>query len=239
MAKTKRRKVNVGAIPKTRSALPSGTYEVKITKLEASESRTHKLMYVGEFAVTGHPVHKHLKGRKFFENFTIGTDDDPEADQSDEPWMGFAAARLKECWQAAGVEMTDDPDENCAESVGGEITVQAVKAKDKTGRWRSNITSFMPVGEEEPELFDDEGDEEEPAPKKKSKGKSKKTVAEPDEEPDDDEDEEDEEEEEEPPKKKKRGRSKKGGKKPPARRKASRRDEEDDEDEDEDDEEDD
>lgn len=82
--------------------LPVGNYTAVIEDFkEAFSKQTNKLMYSVTFAIE---QPQSVKGRKHFENFVIGSDDDPNAEQ-EETWNCMGGGQLLSMTKALGVPL--------------------------------------------------------------------------------------------------------------------------------------
>ena len=189
--------------------LLDGYYDFTIESLEPVETSTGKLAIKCAMRVT---APKKCKGLSHFEQFTIGSNDDPQA-REDETWaQSFGAIMCKKMLKKAGVAFAGSLEHIAAEAQGTHVsgkvvyTVQAKFNKDGTenpyaGNARSQVKDWYEPGEQTPRV---EGTDASPA--KKPVAAAPKAAKKPAPPPADDDD--DEEEEEAPKAKLKSGKAK-------------------------------
>lgn len=137
------------------NVLASGVYEVVIDDVEERRSRSGLLMYT---MILG-PVAPIMGGPSHFENFVIGTQDDPNADDP-QTWANSVGARiLKRALRAAQVPLEDDLDAVLMTAAGQHVVI-AVSVETETegpyaGRQRNRISGWYSPGEREPALDGD------------------------------------------------------------------------------------
>ena len=187
--------------------LLDGYYDFTIESLEPVETQTGKLAIKTVLRVT---APKKCKGLSHFEQFTIGSNDDPMA-REDETWaQSFGAIMCKKMLKKAGVAFAGSLEHIAAEAQGTHVsgkivyTVQPKFNKDGTenpyaGNARSQVKDWYEVGEQQPRV---EGSA-------KSGGKPAKPAPKPAKPAPPPADDDDEDEEEEAPKaKSKSGKAK-------------------------------
>jgi hypothetical protein len=140
---------------------PDGIYRLKVVKVEETmtkerEGKVQKLMYRAQSQVIEPAAYK---GLFYFENYVIGTDDDPEAEQL-ETWQTSIGGRsLKRFSKALGIPLGDEEDsEGFCNTVKGQEYLATVvqKTEEKEGPYkgtiRNNTTAYWKLGEKEPAL---------------------------------------------------------------------------------------
>lgn len=126
-----------------------GSYRGGIDKMNKTMSKSNKLMFVGEIRVS-EPVE--ASNRVHFENFVIGTEEDPTA-QNPNTWKE-KAGRLKQFCEAAGVPfLGQDPDVVVQELIGKQVDFKVnVRVDRNTGEKRSVVSKWAPKGSFLPEI---------------------------------------------------------------------------------------
>lgn len=131
--------------------------------LEAVTTSTGKLMYKTRSEIV-EPTD--AAGQSFFDNFVIGSDADPAAEEK-ATWNGFGGKRFRSMMEASGVEMSPKDDEELASEWAGQrymafITVrtQAERNKDGSenpyaGNQSNEAKAYYAIGEREAALLDD------------------------------------------------------------------------------------
>ena len=135
------------------SIVPSGTYTATCS-IKESQSNTGKLMYKGTFSITEPDG---FSGLSLWENYVIGSDQDPDADDPDTWKASIGAKNLKRCFKAASVPLTEDMDD-LLEAVEGQSVVLEVGQEVDEGRKdpkykgtvRNRIIAYYPLGERSP-----------------------------------------------------------------------------------------
>lgn len=146
------RKWSPSEIPDT-AILADGAYIFAIESIEETASQSQKLMYKATLRVAEGPSGV---GLPIFENFVIGNDNDPNADDP-QTWAGSVAARrMKQLFTKTGVEVGDDLDEVIVAATGqlvGAIVGQEVDDGSKDPKYkgtvRNRIQAFFTPGERE------------------------------------------------------------------------------------------
>src|SRR6266850_6682810 len=101
------------------STVPDGGYVLDIHKVEPATTGTGKKSYKAQLKVV---EPKKYKGSMLFENFTIGSDEDPDADEQDTWDTSMGAKQFKQMVEKAGVDLGDqDEDDLCAELKGNQV----------------------------------------------------------------------------------------------------------------------
>lgn len=173
--------------------LLDGFYDFKVESMEPVTTQTGKLAIKVAMRVQSP---KKCKGLTHYEQFTIGSNDDPEAREPETWGQSFGAISLKKLCKKAGVAFAGALEHVAAEmqgrAVSGKVvyTVQPKYNKDGTenpyaGNARSQVKDWYEVGEQTPRLEGGKAD----APAVKAAPKVVKAPPPP---ADDDEDEEDE-----------------------------------------------
>ena len=103
------RKWSPDTIPDS-TVLHGGAYLFSIEGIEEKQSQSGKAMYVGTFRVVEPTA---FAGLPYYENFVIGTDDDPACDDPKTLETVVGARILKRVLKAANIEMGDDLDDCC------------------------------------------------------------------------------------------------------------------------------
>lgn len=142
----------VESIPDS-SVVPDGVYLLTIASFEEKQNRKGGLMYAGEFRVVEPQA---FAGSPLYENFSIGTEEDQEAEDP-ETWKASVGARiLKRVFKAAGVEASDDIDDMIAAAEQQHVTAIVARVVDDgkndpqyKGRERNRITAWYAPGERE------------------------------------------------------------------------------------------
>ncbi len=145
------------------NTFPTGTYHVEGVKMEERQSSTGKLMYAIDVKVLDHPATAPFTNMHFFNNFVIGSDEDPEA-ANDGTWIqSFGAKRVKQMVAAAQIPEKNDMDKICDGFAGCQfmLSLRAYKepeldrqgmANQYAGQERNDISSFAKVGSKEPSI---------------------------------------------------------------------------------------
>jgi hypothetical protein len=135
--------------------VPAGTYQVSVDSLEATTSSTGKLMYKGGFRIVEPKLFENVI---VWEQFTVGTDDDPGAEDP-QTWLSpkaVAVRQLKQLFGAAKLDMRLEVDQLVAQVVGSHVTsvvkveTQAKLNRDGTenryaGNEKNRVTRFAPL----------------------------------------------------------------------------------------------
>jgi hypothetical protein len=134
--------------------LLDGTYQVAGEELIADQSSTGKKMYVGRMVVL---EPSDYAGMYIFENFVIGTDDDPGATQLSTWKKSIGARRFKSMLKAAGIPSSNDEAAICAGFAGAQLTLVVSQYTEKGGDYdgtiRNRIGGFYRVGERKAEVL--------------------------------------------------------------------------------------
>jgi hypothetical protein len=176
--------VPLGNIPDS-NIVPDGTYHLKVVELKSDTTkvkedddnpRPARLFYRLAAQIVAPAAYK---GQFYREDFYIGTDEDPDAEQLDTWSSSFGARNFKKFLKATGVAFGDEEDDDSlAAAVKGQeylaTIVQKIepeKRKDGSenpykGQARNNVTGYWIVGEKEPALNEDKA----ATPKAKANG---------------------------------------------------------------------
>ena len=141
----------------------TGDYLVQGIKLEEVFSKTGKLMYAMDVQVMDHPNTTMYSNMHFFENFVIGSNDDPEANVAGTWSQSVGAKRMKQMLTAAQVAEKSDMDKICAGFTGTQFIISISQYKEPetnrdgspnlyAGQDRNNSTGFAKAGVKEPSI---------------------------------------------------------------------------------------
>lgn len=175
--------------------LPDGRFDFKIESMEPVETSTGKLALKVALRVVGPKTHK---GLTHYEQFTIGSNDDPQAREASTWTSSFGAISLKKMCAKAGIKFQGDLEQVASELQGQKVagrvvyTVQPKFNKDGTenpyaGNPRSQVKDWYEVGEQQAALGESGGGSAKPKAEVKKAPKAPPPPA------DDDDDEEEEE----------------------------------------------
>lgn len=185
--------------------LPDGIFDFRGESLEPTETSTGKLAIKAALRVIAPKSHK---GLVHYEQFTIGSNEDPKAREAETWASSFGAIQCKKMVQKSGVKFTGDLQQVAREWEGQKIsgrvvyTVQPKFNKDGTenpfaGNARSQVKDWYEIGEK---VAGAEG-----AVTPKATAKPPKAAPKPP--PPDDDDEDDDEEEAPAPKRESKSRT--------------------------------
>ena len=99
------------------SVFPGGAFELEIEELNEEASDSGKAMYRAVLRSQG----PSLVGVPHFENYVLGSDEDPNADDPATMAASMGARNLKRLLKKAGVEMSSDLDDDCARAIGQHV----------------------------------------------------------------------------------------------------------------------
>ena len=127
--------------------LPTDTYKFEIEDMAESESTTKKYMLKSTYRVVEGPH----AGMVVFDNYCIGTDVDPQADDP-KSWEGVAAARWKDILKKAAVPQKGTVEEACVAARGQQFVAdvdQETETKEGPykGKIRNRIKRTYRIGE--------------------------------------------------------------------------------------------
>lgn len=143
-------------LPEVGGTLDAGNYLAAISKFSDDlPTKTGKYQIKVELTVQ-EPTD--ARGSKQFENFVIGTDEDPTADDPVTWKKSFAAGRYRQLFIAAGLELSGNSDTDWAKATGQIVglviktEIQAKLNKDGSenpyaGREQSRVRQFFRRGE--------------------------------------------------------------------------------------------
>lgn len=153
--------------------LPKCDVIAKIAEMKAFRTSTEKHAYKSEFRVQDDGQGR-FENTPIFENYLIGNDKDPEANET-KTWIEAPGARnLKRLFKRLGLDTTKDVDDLIQEAEGQEIGLSIVRfeepAKKKVrtangfeevdnpyaGTLRNRIVNYWTPGERTPHIYDDE-----------------------------------------------------------------------------------
>lgn len=179
------RLIPFGSIPDS-NILPDGIYRLKIDKLEEvmskeRDGKASKLMYKLTTKVVEPASHK---GLFFTENFTIGTEEDPDAEELNTWQTSIGGRALKRLSKKLGIPTGDEEDSGSfIEAVKGVEYLATIITKTEPdekngqpnpykGRVNNNVTAYWSLGEREAALADGNGKSHKTAtaPKAKATG---------------------------------------------------------------------
>lgn len=167
--------------------LPDGRFEMKIVEATEGESKDHRYQILIRHDVV---KPKSCGGMPYFERFTVGTEEDAEAQEEDTWRKSYGARLLKTLSKRAGVPFVGDPAKVLKKLIDKNVGLRVVQETDNDedskyfGSTNNRTKQYMEIGTFEAMLDD----------QPTGKAKPKKKVV----------DEEETEAEEEPPKKPKK-----------------------------------
>lgn len=148
-----------GDVPDT-NVLPNCIVSATLETLAKGETKANerssggKLKYNLTARIT---APKALKGMNVFENYVIGTDDDPDAEENDTLIQSIGLKRMKRMFKAAGADMnTNAPPLKLFTSVKGKTVLFEIEKK--SGQFPNNVVAVYAEGEETPRLLDEDGE---------------------------------------------------------------------------------
>jgi len=157
-------------VPDT-SLLPGGAYLLKIHLEETASKEKGLLMYKATLDVVEPAV---LAGLSHIENFVVGNDDDPAA-ENEATWRGsFGARAMKRMLKCAGVPLDSGDMDEIAAAAEDQLVISVIEVEEDDGsrdpRYkgtkRNRARMWYSPGEKEPGLLDDaEAPTPAPAPK--------------------------------------------------------------------------
>ena len=145
------RKVNWSEVPDT-TLLPEGMYRLEIESIDEAVTATPpaRLMYKAMYRV----AEGAFKGSVLFDNFAIGTPEDPNAKEQATWNTSRAARRLRRLLRGAQVPIVEDVDEMVAVAVGQQFQAVVTVKKDDgkrdpryAGLERNEIGGYYAPGE--------------------------------------------------------------------------------------------
>jgi len=141
----------------------TGSYQVIGVELKEIFAANGKLMYSMDVAIADHPKTAMYTNMHYFENFVVGSDDDPEATVQGTWAQSFGAKRLKQLIAAAQIAEKADMDKIMASFPQTQFGINLLHfnepEKDRdgnpnqyAGQERNKLNSFWKIGEREPEI---------------------------------------------------------------------------------------
>lgn len=126
------------------SLVPDGAYTVRVALVvEGQTKQAGKLMYSATLRIEGGPY----DNMPLFDNFVIGSDDDPDAQEND-TWKRFGAVRFKQFVKATGVQMNSSRNA-LFDALSNQRLVVTVETKDSDRGPQNRIARYLAVGEQE------------------------------------------------------------------------------------------
>lgn len=132
--------------------LPDGIYPFDIEGIKEDQTKKGWLMYTATYRV----AEGDFVGMPQFDRFTIGTEDDPNADDPETWKRSISARQLKRLFKAAQVPLSSDVDEMCQAAMGQRFLGVIAQEIDKgerdpkyKGMTRNNFRGYYAVGERE------------------------------------------------------------------------------------------
>lgn len=133
-------------VPEAGSLLPNDFYKVRVETLELKDSKGGKAMIKATFRVVEPRAFKNVP---YYENYTIGSDDDPQVEDP-KTWKETIGAKLfKLMLNKAQVPMEKRLAKQFRMAEGKELVVSISQKPDKNGKPQNNIASYFKVGERE------------------------------------------------------------------------------------------
>lgn len=159
--------IPLGAIP-TSNVLPDGIFRLRVVTLEETltkerEGKSQKLMYKLTCSVV---EPKEYANQFYYDNFTIGTEDDPDAEMLETWQTSMGGKGIRRFSDKIGVPFGDevDADEFCNAVKGQEFLASVAQKVEPAlikntnqpnpyaGRVNNNTTAYWALGEKEPAL---------------------------------------------------------------------------------------
>lgn len=130
------------------NVFPTGMYQVSGESLTIVESSTGKKMYKAQLRIEKPET---FAGGMFFENFVIGSDMDPQAENTDTWKISFGARRLKSMLKAAQMPQAGSEEEICVNFTGTMFLLAATQYTEQEGDYagsmRNKINDFYKIGD--------------------------------------------------------------------------------------------
>lgn len=138
--------------------IPPGFYNLEVVETEETQSQnTGALMYKVTFRVSD--INPANVGRMVFENFVLGTEDDPDPDEYN--MESFGVKNMIRMAKAAGVAQTPDPAELFIslrdKTVDVKLGVQTQKDGPFEGRMNNRVQEWHAPGSQELGVFEVKG----------------------------------------------------------------------------------
>ncbi len=142
------RNVNWGEVPDS-AIVPDGIYLVTIEEVTEgmsgdSEGRTPKLMYKAAHRIV-EPVQ--FVNLPVYDNFVIGSDDDPNADDKATWAASIGARRMKRLAKTAQVGLFEDMELLCEQMKGQQVLAMIGQQTTKRGSVLNQVNSYHTIGE--------------------------------------------------------------------------------------------
>ena len=148
------RTVNWNDVPDVGQLLDQGIYVMSIEDIEEKSSQqTNKLMYSATFRVV---EPEEFADMPAYDNFVIGTDDDPEAGMQETWNKSFGSRRFKQLIKMANVPQDNDIDNVIAALRDQQVVVDLQIEEDTDpqskyhGRKQNRIRGFYQLGTRQP-----------------------------------------------------------------------------------------
>lgn len=131
------------------SVVPTGTYKLEVDQMSEEQTREKgKYMIKATFRVVEPEAEA---GQNIFDNYVIGSDEDPLAEDP-KTWGGIAAARYKDIINKAGVQRKNTVEETCMAAKGAMFIADVTQEEDKSegkykGQVRNRIKKTYRIGE--------------------------------------------------------------------------------------------
>lgn len=125
------------------SVVPDGVYNVQVALIEIAASKSGKLMYKASYRIED----GECADQVLFDNFVIGSDDDPDAIEGN-TWKKFGGQRWKKLIKAASVPFLNDETELIMALQSQKLSVVVTTEEDKTGKYdaQNRIKRYLPYG---------------------------------------------------------------------------------------------
>lgn len=184
------------------NVVPEGLYLVKVVKMVEKHSKAGKLMLCPQYQII---EPKACKGQMIFENFVLGTDEDPEAESPASFKTSPAARNLKALLKKSNtaISESDDKEDVCNKIAGQEVMLSVTQHEQQEGDYKgqvqNRVAAYYEPGEREAKIT---GEAPKAAPAKAepkaeaAPAKKKAKPAPPAEEEEEEEDEDDDDDEE-------------------------------------------
>jgi hypothetical protein len=132
------------------ASFPEGLYEAVIEELRDEPSSTGKRM----FALVARIVGGDYDGWPYYENYVIGTRDDPDGVHP-KSWKRLPAINLRKLLEKAQVPISNDMDAVCLQAVDQHVVLDLIEYEDEggegreqyKGQMRNRVRRYYAVGE--------------------------------------------------------------------------------------------
>lgn len=181
------------------NVVPEGMYLCRIVKIVEKHSKTGKLMICPQFAIM---EPKTMKGQTIFENYVLGSDEDPDANDPATFKSSIGARNYKTLLKKAGVPVApnDDSEDIAQKAAGQEILLSVQQTEQAEGPYKgqiqNRISAYYEPGEREPKVTGEAPKAAKKVEKSTPKVEKKKAPAPEDEDEDEDGSDEDDEDDE-------------------------------------------